>query len=572
MDVWLIMRQIKNQNLSRLLMQLRFTPQKHRRKLLDAAESLLELIDSEKQYPFEFVCFRITGYHPKHPLDQNLINGDELAEDLRTFIARLSGRFAADVSELNEKLYTIEELAKKQEVSTRTIERWRKRGLLARKYVFPNGRKKIGFLQSAVDKFLEKEPEAVSRAKNFTRLTKKEKQQIIRRASNLAAKGHAGRHRIIERISQQTGRAHETIRYILMQYEKSHPSKPVFKRPAGVIDPAHAAELYKMFTQGRTVPELMSRFDRSRSSVYRIINRRRARTLQVMKIEFVASGEFLEDDAAGKILGRSPASEKTRPDEGQAVLDVRGEFVLPQYMQTLKDAPMLDREHEVQLFRRYNYLKYLACITRAGINQACVAGTRLKKIERYIAHADRIKRTLIESNLRLVVSIAMKHVVSGASLADLVSEGNVSLMRAVEQFDYTRGVRFATHASWVIARNYARKMSELTTIGARGRGASAADIHRELTTSKSVANVAAVERTRHSLTEVIKNDLNEREQYVILNHFGLIGTTVKKQKKTLKQIGDDLGLTRERIRQIELIALQKLRQSLSPEQFELLTG
>jgi RNA polymerase sigma factor (sigma-70 family) len=91
-------------------------------------------------------------------------------------------------------------------------------------------------------------------------------------------------------------------------------------------------------------------------------------------------------------------------------------------------------------------------------------------------------------------------------------------------------------------------------------------------TSKGAADVAAVERTRHSLTEVITDDLNERERYVILHHFGLIGTTVKKKKKTLQQIGEDLGLTKERVRQIELIALQKLRQSLSPEQFELLTG
>ena len=170
------MRQIKNQNLAQLLMQLRFTPQKKRRKQLDAAEKLLAIIKSDREYPFEFVCFHITGFHPKALSEQQPIKGDELAEDLRIFIAKLSSQLALAVDEQDQKVYTIEELADSLDVSTKTIHRWRKRALVARKFIFDDGKKRLGFLQSAVDKFLKDNPDLVAKAKIFKRLTKKEKQ------------------------------------------------------------------------------------------------------------------------------------------------------------------------------------------------------------------------------------------------------------------------------------------------------------------------------------------------------------------------------------------------------------
>ena len=185
--------------------------------------------------------------------------------------------------------------------------------------------------------------------------------------------------------------------------------------------------------------------------------------------------------------------------------------------------------------------------------------------------AERIKKVIIEANLRLVASIAGKHAATREAFADLIGEGNISLMRAVEKFDYTRGYRFSTYATWAIAKDFAKKIPVEARRPDRGAAGDMLHIQQDLRLG-SVVDFAALERVSHSLQEVIANNLTEREQYIVRNHFALESGPIRKKPMTLKQIGAELNISSERIRQIELVALQKLRHNLSPEQFDLLTG
>jgi len=563
------MRKIQNHNLAQLLMQLRFTPEQKRRNELAAAEKLYGLIDRAKRYPFDFVCFHITGYNPKDGYDKELIEGRSLLEDLEVFIARLSGKLAEPVAEQTERVYTVEELAGRFGVSTKTIGRWRRRGLLARKFVFPDGVHRFGFPESTVERFALDNAELVAKAGSFRRRTNKERQQLVRQGRSLAARTKLSRYQIIEQLSQKFSLAHETVRYTLLEYEARHRDNPIFRRPVGRMKPTEAAELYRLHKQGLSIQQLMARFDRSRATIYRIVNQRRAMALLAKKIEYVPSDEFLAPDARAQILGAPLRLSRPEPERRIEPFDLVGESLLPEYLQVLKTTAVLSRDEEVELFRRYNMLKYLVAQERHRIRLASGSATLLAELEGHLEQAENIRRMLVEANLRLVVSIASKHTSDGTNFSDLVSKGNFALIQAVEEFDYTKGFRFSRRASLNIAKEYA-KVSGRSTELTRKRAESVATMQRGL--RENAADVLAIERTRQSLAEVIREELDPREQHVILHHFGLLGSSVRKKTKTLKQIGDELDLTKERIRQIELSALQKLRQCLSKEQFELLTG
>lgn len=530
--------------------QLRFAPNARKKKQLTAAEQLMMVIDPDQEYPFDFIVYRITGYRPRTASEQVLISGRVLIADLRVWVSRLSTELELEVAHQAEAVLTVNQLAKRFAVSAKTIRRWEHRGLTGRIYVFEDGRKRKGFIESAVEQFLTEHPDLVQRAGQFTRLDEQQKRQIVELANQLAAeKKYHTRNELIEEVARRIGRVRQTVRLVLAESEAGG-RKNKIPVSRGRISPKGALHLYKLSRQGVSVKELMERFGRSRSSVHRIINQQRAKELFSRKIEFIQSDEFTAPDAEQKILA-APLDQLT-PDPK-------------------RDNVLLSRRQETELFRRYNFLKCLAAGQRQQIQRDRPRAGRLDQIEAWLTRAETVKKIIIEANMPLVISIAGKHLSAGVQMSELVSEGSISLMAAVEKFDYTRGYRFSTYASWAIVKDFARMIPAESKRPDRAGGMNIANLPVNLRLEQ-LPDIAAVEQAQRNLRMIIENNLDEREQYIILNHYALDPGVIKKKPMTLKQIGDQLGLTKERIRQIELQALQKLRQSLSPEQFDLLTG
>ena len=532
--------------------QLRFAPIPQKKKQLTASEHLLMILDAEREYPFDFIVYRITGYRPPEKPEQHLISGRDLMPDMRVWIARLSAELHLDASEQDEPIFTVEQLAARFAVSTKTIRRWQKRGLTGKIYIFEDGRKRMGFTQSTVDLFTKDHDELVRQAGQFTLLTAQQREQIASLAKELTGqKDYKTQNELVLEIAGQVHRARQTVRAVLDDLSQRQTASPAMPQSRGRMSSKEAVKLYKMSQQNVSVKKLMELFGRSRSSIYRIINQQLAKELFSQKIEFVPNEAF------------------SNPDAEQTILSVPLEELLPKK----SDRPaLLSRQQETDMFQRYNYLKFMACQQRSQIKRGQPRSDRLNHIETLLKQAEAVKKVIIEANMALVVSIASKHLAAGGQqMSELVSEGSVALMAAVEKFDYARGYRFSTYASWAIVKGFARLIPSEAKRPDRAGGADFANLPVNLRLEQ-LPGIMAVEQAHQDLQTIIKNNLDEREQYIILNHYALTPEIIKKKPKTLKQIGDDLDLSKERIRQIELQALQKLRQSLSPEQFDLLTG
>jgi RNA polymerase sigma factor (sigma-70 family) len=231
----------------------------------------------------------------------------------------------------------------------------------------------------------------------------------------------------------------------------------------------------------------------------------------------------------------------------------------------LYEVPLLSRDQEVHLFRKMNYLKYKASELRTVMEPSRPNGRLMTRIERLYDEAVATKNRIISANLRLVVSIAKRRMGPAHTFFELVSDGNMSLIRAVERFDYARGYKFSTYATWAIIKNFARTIPNENRQQDRFRTshAKALAVAEEKRTSWYEQESAQLER-KAQVRKMLKR-LDDRERRIIVARFGLIPG---EEPLTLKQTGDRMGVTKERIRQIVARALDKLRRAAQEERID----
>ncbi len=555
------MRKYSNKPIEDLAAELTAGLKRLRKGYVDAAEGLLQIIDPSREYPYEFVVYRLTGYRPPAgDRSSQPMSGKSLRADLLRLILDICDSFDLSTDSYPEPVYDTASLARRFNVSTKTIQRWRRRGLPARRLVFPDGRKRVAFLGSSIRSFVKDRRSQVARSAKFTQMSELERREIVRRARRMANFTRCSLSDVARRIARRTGRAVETVRYTIRKHDNDYPNNAVFPYLISPLGDEEKASIYRCFLRGVPVQALAERYNRTRGSVYRIVNEMRARQLLSRPIKYMHNPQFDLPNADELILEAEPTS---APSAGQGDAKLpRLPKNLPPYLKALYDVPLLTRENEKRVFRLYNYLKYKADKLREKINVDRIRTSQLKDVEKLLLRANVTKNRIVRANLRLVVSIAKKHVGGPQSLFELISDGNVSLMMAVEKFDYSRGNRFSTYASWAIIRNFARSVPRERY--QLDRFATGHDEVLDIAASMRIydPNELNLRELRESI-DVILAQLKPRERAILIDHYGLEEGV---DAMTFDQLGRHLGLSKERVRQIEIQALKKLRKILGPQQ------
>jgi RNA polymerase primary sigma factor len=279
----------------------------------------------------------------------------------------------------------------------------------------------------------------------------------------------------------------------------------------------------------------------------------RTREVLTREIGFISNPCFRELDADGCWREELAAA---RVDEPAAVESGGGRVAMPAHLEQMCSASLLTPQEEREFFCRMNYLKYRANSIRSTLNSRRPSVRKLDEIDALLSRANQLRNRIVTANTRLVVSIVKKFSDEMNPFDDLLSEGIACLLKAVEKFDFDRGFRFSTYATMAIRREVFRLIKRSHRDRTRFTSGTSEVLDRQVQADIPDGRTESALMQIHRNMSRLLSRLDEREQFILKARHGFIDIGMK---PTFAKLGERLGISKERVRQLELRAMNKLR-------------
>lgn len=439
---------LKSPVLAELDRQLRFAPPEALRRHLERVEALAAEVEAGGRYPEDWIAFRVTGYRPPEG-GPAVVAGEVLLGDLSALAERLSD--AAGVTWIEAKevdgALDADEVCARWRISRKTLERYRRRGLPARRVAIEKGLSKLAFLPGVIERFERAHELNLRRAGSFSRIDEATRARMLRRAARYRRRFDCSLNQVAVRLARRFDRSQEAVRQILQRGRggEFEQREPLGERQRRVI--------LRAWRRGIEASELAARYGVARGSVLRALNVERARLLRGLletALSGVPTSPLFERADADEVLLSAPVART-----GLAVEPV-GDLL--EWISAARQREVVGPAEEQPRLAAYQFLRGRAARLAQELNLSHPSGAALDEAETRLRWAGLLKSVIVRSQFALLVETCegrLARPLEDMRAADLVPllQGTIrAIGQALDHHDHTKGGRLAAAAGMAVDR------------------------------------------------------------------------------------------------------------------------
>lgn len=531
-------------------------------EFIDRADKLIASIRPNALYSVAGAIHFITTGKKDTEANGQAVAGSALIHDLCRLAEYVTRRSRLSSKHLREDYYTPAQVAEELCVREKSVRDWRTEGLITLPILFSDGRRHLVVLKSVFDRFVKQNAAVIPGQQIEGNFNDEQRLKIVGRAWEIVTLDKSvSLYRAAAKIAGEMNLEPKAVRAALRLANSKLPAEAkLFSEYADDNISERNREIINLSTEGASRREIARMFQCSAVDVGAVLRKGWVLTCKAEVVKFIDS-ELFDDPEEVKKLLRAPAPDAQGNSANPGHVQSTGGYVLH------GNTSVLSTEDERMLSRKHNYLKGKFIRELGEVDPELVTSSEQKRLRRMYCDSFEPRSEFINRNIPLGISVARLEERKGRTrlnFDELMSECHFGLLRAADGFDASRGFKFSTYGVNSLRRNLQRALAKDSKIAQRYSDESEVIIalaeDRRSDANGNLDSAGIMEMLHSALSE-----LEPRERYVLEHRYGISNGGIG---QTLDEIGEHFGVTKERVRQIQVRAERKLKEML-PESVRL---